>query len=501
MENSKHTKTKRVVEKIQNLYIELLLIERKVMSERKEFNWKKFWSSVIIILIALIFTVSIFISYGGRGSFGKIEELEVIAEVNGKPVEFYANSPVIREYERLRNTYKTRTKEELLERAVQNVVAGMLIEDFAKSHSFDISDEFVNKVLADNIFNLTRKKPEDITSADVKLARQNIESYLISSYLPTKIDTFINRIPKKTQMNFQLFKTIDDVKVSLNLVEFDEVEFIRINELKNSFPKIKEFYEQNYQEFVFDKIKVEKLIFETRQEAYSFLSNQNTQPSGITIAELDPDKNKNIISALPKNLNELSKPFFENKKYVIYKIIEITPFEKLPQSKQNYISLKYVIVNHKELQNKYLENIKKTLETIRSLLSQNKESQIDLIPGTKVHRSGNFSPVFALTEYIPDTKGEAIELPRGLYRIETITSFFKKKVNDIEVIDVGQQTKVIYKVLSKTISPSKVSEVADKINSAYLLLYQEAIFSDWNKMLEKTGNVKIKDISKFAKEL
>ncbi|MGC8766172.1 MAG: SurA N-terminal domain-containing protein [Brevinematia bacterium] len=472
-----------------------------MMAPQKEFNWKRFWSSVVIILIALVFTISIFISYGGRGRFGKLEELEVIAEVNGKPIEFYANSPVIREYERLRNTYKTRTKEELLTRAVQNVVAGMLIEDFAKKHSLDINEEFVNKILEDNIINLTRKKPEDITSADVKMAKQNIESYLISSYLPTKIDTFITRIPKKSTLNFQLFKSIDDVKVKLNIVEFDELEFIRINELKNNLSKIEEFYKENYKEFAFDKINVEKLVFENRKDAYSYLSNQTIQPIEVLSLQIDPEKSKNIISGLPDNINNLSKPFYENKKYVIYKVKQITPLGKLPQSKINYISLKYVILNYKELEGKYLENIKSAIETIKILLSQNKENQIAQIPSAKLHKSDYFSAIFALTEYIPNEKGEAIDLPRGLYKVDTITSFFKKNVNDVELVDVGQQTKVIYKVVSKNIIPSKVSEVADKISSAYLLLYQEAIFSDWNKMLEKSGNVKIKDISKFAKEL
>lgn len=123
---------------------------------KERFNWKRFWATVVIVFIAFIFTVSIFISYGGRG--GSPLEMETIAEVNGKPVEFYGNSPVVREYERLRNIYKTRTKEELLRKAVQNVIGGMLLEDFAKHNGFDLSEEFVDKITAENVYGLVGKR-------------------------------------------------------------------------------------------------------------------------------------------------------------------------------------------------------------------------------------------------------------------------------------------------------------------------------------------------------
>lgn len=469
--------------------------------EKKEFNWKRFWASVVIIIIAFIFTVSIFISYGGRGGRGAME-MEVIAEVNGKPVEFYASSPVIKEYERLREMYKTRTKEEILSKAVQNVVAGMLIDDFARRNGLDISEEFIDKITADNIYSLTRKS--EVSSSDLKLARLNMESFLKSSYLPTKIDTFISRIPKRSQSTLFFFKSLDDIKISLYIAEFDELEFIRNNELKENLKDISSFYISNYKDIALDakiNISVEKYVFLDRKSAYLFVSNKNVSFEEKVIITLDPEKNKNIISGLPDNINSLSKPFFENRKYVVYKVASIPEFSSLPAKTKDYASLKYAIINYNSLLGKYSERIRSTVENIKSLISKGNFQEVGKIPGVKLYQTGKFSVVKALTEYIPDKKGEALELPRGIYNVSLITSFFKKNIGEVDVADIGQQTKVIYSVASREVLPSKLSEVVDKIFSSYQFLYQEVIYSEWNKMLEKSANVKIKDISKFAKEL
>ncbi|MFN4245600.1 MAG: hypothetical protein ACK4F9_05560 [Brevinematia bacterium] len=470
------------------------------MPKGKEFNWKKFWSTVVIVFIAVVFTVSIFISYGGRD--GIASEMEVIAYVNGKPVEFYANSPVIREYQRLRDTYKTRTKEELLRKAVQNVIGGMLLDDFSRENGFDMSEEFIDKVTVDNIYALTRKS--DFSSSDLKLARLNMESFLKSSYLPSKVDSFVGRIIKKSQPGFFLFKSLDDIKISLDIVEFDELNFIRINELMNNVKDVESFYISNYRDISLDAkipIVVQKYVFSDRKSAYSFISNDGNTFESNFIISLDPEKNRNIVSSLPDDVSSLSKPFFENRKYVVYKVVSINPFVNLPQKVKDYISLKYSTLNYLYLNSKYAEKIKITLDNIKSLLLKGDIDGLNKIAGVKVYRTGPFSVIKALTEYIPDTKGEVISLPRGVYNVSSMVSWFYKNIGDIDILDVGQNTKIVYKVLDKKVQPSKVSEVVDKIFSSYQFLYQEVIYSEWNKTLEKNANVQIKDISDFAKEL
>ncbi|MCS7299279.1 MAG: hypothetical protein RMJ37_04890 [Spirochaetia bacterium] len=467
---------------------------------KKEFNWKRFWATVVIVFIAFIFTVSIFLSYSGQTAIP--QDMEYIAEVNGKRVEFYGNSPVIREYERLREMYKTRTKEEILNKAVQNVVVSMLTEEFAKNNGFSLPEDFIDKVTADNVYNIARKT--DITSSDIKVARLNVESLLKSSYLPTKINTFISRIPKRSQTSFYLFKTLDDLKVSMDIVEFDEVEFIRKSEINSNPKDIEAFYISNYKDMSLNAkipITVEKLIFSDRKSAYSFISNQVENYEEKTLVKLDPEKNKNIITGLPDDINKISKPFFENRKYVIYRVSSITPFSSLEEKVKNYVSLKYVLDKYSSLQGKYSDKIKEALNNIKELLSKNDITGISRLYGVKTYRTGKFSIVKALTEYVPDTKGEALSLPRGIYDISIMVSFFKKPAGEVGIQDIDNQTKVIYKIISRDRIPSKVSEVADKIFSAYQFLYQEAIFSDWSKMIERSGDVKIKDISKFAKEL
>lgn len=467
---------------------------------KERFNWKRFWATVVIVFIAFIFTVSIFISYGGRG--GSPLEMETIAEVNGKPVEFYGNSPVVREYERLRNIYKTRTKEELLRKAVQNVIGGMLLEDFAKHNGFDLSEEFVDKITAENVYGLLGKR--EITSADLKMARLNVESFLKSSYLTTKVDTFISRIPKKSQVGFYNFKIVDDLKISMDIVIFNEVEFMRVNELKTNSKDIENYYVSNYKEILLDSklgIKVEKYTFSDRKTAYSFISNGIGQIEEKTIVELSPEKNKNIITGLPDDINSFSKPFFENRKYVVYKIVSIPSIDTLPKSVKDYISLKYVLSKSDILTVKYSEDIKNILNEVKLYLARNEINKLNSIPGVNFFRTGEFSAIKALTDFIPDQRGEAIDLPRGIYNIQLIVSWFRKSKNDIDVSDIGQQNKVVYKIVDKKVVPSKVSEVADKIFSSYEFIYQESIYSEWNRMLEKGANIKIKDISKFAKEL
>ncbi|MEN2998839.1 MAG: SurA N-terminal domain-containing protein [Brevinematia bacterium] len=468
--------------------------------KKKKLNWKKFWATVVILFVAFIFTVSIFISYSGGG--GEVVEMEVIAEVNGKPVEFYANSPVVREYERLRELYKTRTKEEILSKAVQNVVASMLIEDFAKHNGLDLSEEFIDRVTADNIHSFARKT--EVSSSEIKLVRLNVESYLKSSYLPTKIDTFVNRIPKKSQASLHLLKTLDDLKIAMDIINFDETEFIRLSELTDNPKGISDFYLANYKNIALDAkitIKAEKYIFGDRKSAYSFVSNGSSSFEEKSLVELDPERNKNIILGLPEDINSFSKPLFENKKYVVYKVVSIPSFESLPQKSKDYISLKHTTQNIENLMGKYSESIKDTVNTLKRYLSAGNFEGIRKIKGVKVYRTGNFSIIKALTEFIPDQKGEAIDLPRGAYNISLITSWFTKNPGDIDIADIGQGTKIIYKILNKQVIPSRLSEIVDKLFSSYQFLYQEVIYSEWNKMLEKSGNVKIKDISKFAKEL
>ncbi|MCX8029431.1 MAG: hypothetical protein N2712_05490 [Brevinematales bacterium] len=469
-------------------------------SKKKQPNLKRIFATAVILFIVFIFSLSIFLSYSDRST--PTQEFESIAEVNGKPVEFYGNSPVVREYERLREIYKTRTKEEVLTKAVQNVIVGMLTEEFAKNNGFDITDEFIDKVTAENIYAITRKS--DVSSHDIKLARLNVESILKSSYLPTKINTFVSRIPKRSQVSFYIFKSLDDRKISLQLVEFDEVEYIRRNEIELNIKEIEKYYLSNYKDIVVDakiSIDVEKFIFSDRASAFSFVSNIGSSYEEKVLVKLDPEKNKNIITGLPDDINSLSKPFFENRKYVVYKVARIASFDTLTQKLKDYVSLKYTLSNYPYLQGKYSDRIRNEVNKIKDFLIRNEITKVSTVKGVKLYTTGKFSIVKALTEYIPDTKGEALSLPREFYDLELISSLFKKSQSDIGVADVGQSTKVIYKVLTKEVIPSKISEVADKIYSAYQFLYQESIFADWTKSIEKSGDVKIKDISKFAREL
>lgn len=468
--------------------------------KRREFNWKRFGATLVIVIVALIFTASIFVSYIDVGSGG--QGTEIIAEVNGKPLEFYGNSPVIREYERLRDMYKTRTKEEVLRKAVQNVITSMLLEEFADRNGFDLSEEFIDKVTSENVYSIARKT--NITSSDIKLARLNIESFLKGSYLPLKVDTFVNRIPKRSQTSFYLFKSLDDLKISLTIVKFDEVEFVRSAELFTNSQRVNAFYIDNYKWISLEAklpIKVEKYVFDDRRSAYSFVSNGEGNPVEKVTIELDPDRNKNIIANLPDKIYSLSKPLFENRKYVVYKVISIPSFTSLSPKVIDYISLKYTISNYAFLIGNYSEAVADAIETMKKSLSKDKIAEIEAIRGAEVYSTGKFSIVKALSEFIPSPKGEALELPRGVYEVSVVTSWFRKKPGEVEVIEIDPQTKIIYKVASKEIIPSKVSEVADKISLSYQFLYQEAINAEWNKMIEKSGNVKIKDVSRFAKEL
>jgi|GEM_PF-2918902 hypothetical protein len=472
------------------------------MSNKKEFDWNRFWATLIISLIALIFTISIFISYGGRGRFGKFENMQTIAVVNGKPVEFYINSPVVHEYNRLYELYKNKTKEELLERAVKNVISGMLVEEFSKQNGFYITEDLVNYIVSENIYNIVGK--QDITSADVKIAKNQVKNYLINTYLPQKIYSFISMIPKGNNIDLVYFKSIEDIKVSLNIVEFNEEDFITSRELEESKKDIEDFYLSNYKKFVSEingKITVEKLFFNDRESAYQFVSNMNLQPQEEQKVVLDSVKNKNIVSGLPDDIKSLSKPFYENRKYVVYRVLEVPNYNSLTESQKKFVALAYILKNYTSLQSKYAKEINEKKELIKNLVSKNQTVEIKKIPGAKVFETGKFGILTALVDYIPDKKGEALEVNRNFYNISLLSKVFNSTPNQINIDQIDKTTFVIYKILSKEILPSKVSEVIDKVNSSYKTLMEEIIYADWQKSLEKSAKIEVKDISQFAKEL
>ncbi len=468
----------------------------------KEFNWRRFWATLIISLIALIFTISIFISYVDMGSIGKFGEMEVIAVVNGKPVEFYINSPVIIEYNRLSELYKNKTKEELLERAVRNVISGMLFEEFAQKNGFGVTEDLVNEVTSENIYSLVGR--QDITSADVKMAKNQVKKYLINTYLPQKIYSFVSMVPKGNNISFVYFKSIEDIKVSLNIAEFNEEDFIVQRELESNKEELESFYLSNYKKFISDfggKITVEKIIFNDRNTAYHFVSNANVTPLEVQKIVLDSTKNRNIISGLPDDIKSLSKPFYENRKYVVYRVLEIPSYNSLAENQKKYVCIAHVLKNYSSLQAKYSKEINDKKELIKELISKNQLGDVKKIAGTKVFETGKFGILTALVDYIPDKKGEAIEVNRNFYNITVLSKCFKSGINQVNVEQLDKTTTVIYKVVSKDVIPSKVSEVIDKVNTSYKTLMEEIIYSDWQKSLEKGAKIEIKDISKFAKEL
>ena len=468
----------------------------------KEFNWRRFWATLIISLVALIFTISIFISYGGRGSIGKFGEMEVIAVVNGKPVEFYVNSPVVIEYNRLSELYKNKTKEELLERAVRNVISSMLVEEFAQKNGFGISEELVNEVTSDNIYSLVGK--QDITSADIKMAKNQVRKYLMSTYLPQKIYSFVSMVPKGNNINLVYFKSIEDIKVSLNIAEFNEEDFIVQRELESNKKELENFYLSNYKKFVSDfggKVTVEKMFFSDRNTAYQFVSNANVAPQEVQKVVLDSTKNKNIISGLPDDINSLSKPFYENRRYVVYRVLGVPSYSSLSENQKKYVCIAYVLNNYSSLQAKYSKEINSNRELIKELVSRNRLEDIKKIAGTKVFETGKFGILTALVDYIPGKNGEPVEVNRNFYNISFLSRCFKSSVNQVNVEQLDKTTTVIYKVVSKDVIPSKVSEVIDKVNTSYKTLMEEIIYSDWQRSLERGAEIEVKDISKFAREL
>ncbi len=461
--------------------------------KKKEFNWKKFLSAGVIIFIAFIFSLSIFVSYINTGP--NVEELGEIATVNGKPVKFHANSPVVREYYALSEKYKNRPKEVLLDRALQNVISGILIEDFSIRNGIMISDDLIDKITADTI-SLSIANPDVLSSAEIKRIKNDVYSRVLNLYLPQKIYSLIDASAKKTQSKFDFYKDLYDFTVSITAIQIDEIDFIISREVKNNLSSIEDYYLKNYKTLA-SKFSVKKYYFNNLSEAYKFLTNRDVTPSEISNLVLDKDKNMNIISRLPDDIKTLSKPFYENKKYTVYEVTQVDSFVSLPKNIKDYIALKYVVDNLESLKGKYKPEIEKLVEDIKQSLPKNDSYKLKNLPGIKVVKTDYFSPI---SDFIT-SKGEAIDFKNTIYMPEIYIKFFSSEKGKIDTVRLDSSTLLIYKIDDKSFTKSRVSEVFSKVESIYKGLESEIIYYDFYNTLRNNADVKIKDLKKFAEFL